>query len=77
MVATEVSVLRPGAIEVLLPGEGDIHQVTNSGAGAAVSIHVYGANIGAVERHEYDRETGQRRRFVSGYSNSTLPNLWS
>jgi len=77
MVATEVSVLRPGAIEVLLPGESDIHQVTNSGAGAAVSIHVYGANIGAVERHEYDRETGQRRRFVSGYSNSTLPNLWS
>jgi hypothetical protein len=38
---------------------------------------VYGGNIGAIERHEYDRETGQRSRFVSGYSNSTLPNLWS
>ena len=78
LVAAEKSVLRPGAVEVLLPSEGDIHEVTNSGVGAAaVSIHVYGGNIGAVERHEYDRETGRRSRFVSGYSNSTLPNLWS
>jgi len=29
------------------------------------------------KRHEYDRETGERSRFVSGYSNSTLPNIWS
>ena len=78
LVAAEKSVLRPGAVEVLLPSEGDIHEVTNSGVGAAaVSIHVYGGNIGAVERHEYDRETGERSRFVSGYSNSTLPNIWS
>lgn len=78
LVVAEKSVLRPGAVEVLLPSEGDIHEVTNSGKGeAAVSIHVYGGNIGAVERHEYDRRTGQRSRFVSGYSNSTLPNLWS
>ena len=78
LIAAEKSVLRPGAVEVLLPTEGDIHEVTNSGmGGAAVSIHIYGGNIGAIERHEYDRDTGQRRRFVSGYSNSTLPNLWS
>jgi len=78
MIAGEKSVLRPGAVEVLLPSEGDIHEVTNTGVGAAaVSIHVYGGNIGAVERHEYDRETGRRSRFVSGYSNATLPNIWS
>jgi predicted metal-dependent enzyme (double-stranded beta helix superfamily) len=78
LIAAEKSVLRPGAVEVLLPSEGDIHEVTNSGVGAAaVSIHVYGGNIGAIERHEYDRETGQRSRFVSGYSNSALPNIWS
>jgi 3-mercaptopropionate dioxygenase len=77
LVAGEKSVLRPGAVEVLLPSEGDIHEVTNSGVDGAVSIHVYGGNIGAVERHEYDSKTGQRSRFVSGYSNSTLPNLWS
>ena len=77
LIAKEKGVLRPGAVEVLLPSEGDIHEVTNSGVGAAVSIHVYGGNIGTVARHEYDRATGQRSRFVSGYSNSTLPNLWS
>jgi 3-mercaptopropionate dioxygenase len=78
LVTAEKSVLHPGDVEVLLPSEGDIHEVTNSSVGAAaVSIHVYGGNIGTIERHEYDRETGQRSRFVSGYSNSTLPNLWS
>ena len=78
LIAAEKNVLRPGAVEVLLPSEGDIHEVTNSGVGgAAVSIHVYGGNIGRIERHEYDRDTGRRSRFVSGYSNSTLPNLWS
>jgi predicted metal-dependent enzyme (double-stranded beta helix superfamily) len=76
--AEEKTVLRPGDVEVLLPSAGDIHQVTNSGAGEpAVSIHVYGGNIGAIERHEFDSETGVQRRFVSGYSNTTLPNLWS
>jgi 3-mercaptopropionate dioxygenase len=78
LVAAEKSVLRPGDVEVLLPSEGDIHEVTNSGVGAAaVSIHVYGGNIGVIERHEFDRATGHRSRFVSGYSNATLPNLWS
>jgi predicted metal-dependent enzyme (double-stranded beta helix superfamily) len=78
LIAGEKSILRPGDVELLLPSEGDIHEVTNSGlGGAAVSIHVYGGNIGTVERHEYDRKTGQRSRFVSGYCNSTLPNLWS
>ena len=34
------------------------------------------ANIGAVKRHVYVRETGETKPFVSGYSNSTIPNLW-
>jgi predicted metal-dependent enzyme (double-stranded beta helix superfamily) len=36
---------------------------------------VYGANIGAVRRHTYPAEGG-RKPFVSGYSNTLLPNLW-
>lgn len=77
-VAEEKTILRPGDVELLLPSSGDIHQVTNSGArGPAVSIHVYGGNIGAIERHEFDSETGEQRRFVSGYSNTTLPDIWS
>ena len=41
-----------------------------------MSIHVYGANIGAVRRHVYDPATGEAKEFVSGYHNRTLPNLW-
>lgn len=74
--AMEKTALRLGDVELLAPSLGDIHQVTNSGAGkSAVSIHVYGGNIGTVERHEFDSQTGEPRRFVSGYSNTTLPDI--
>ncbi len=42
----------------------------------SVSIHVYGANIGAVRRHVYDEATGAAKDFVSGYTAATVPNLW-
>jgi predicted metal-dependent enzyme (double-stranded beta helix superfamily) len=41
----------------------------------AVSIHVYGADIGAVRRHVFDPQSGRQRDFVSGYLSRT-PNLW-
>jgi predicted metal-dependent enzyme (double-stranded beta helix superfamily) len=50
--------------------------VSNAGSQTAVSIHVYGANIGAVKRHTYDAATGQPKEFVSGYHNAAVPNLW-
>jgi predicted metal-dependent enzyme (double-stranded beta helix superfamily) len=40
----------------------------------SISIHVYGADIGAVERATYDL-SGQPRPFVSGYADASLPNL--
>jgi predicted metal-dependent enzyme (double-stranded beta helix superfamily) len=43
---------------------------------ASISIHVYGANIGAVKRHVYDPETGSVETFVSGYSSAVIPNIW-
>ncbi|MFC0338173.1 Predicted metal-dependent enzyme of the double-stranded beta helix superfamily [Kushneria avicenniae] len=68
--------LLPGDIEWLLPQEGDIHQVSNAfDDRVSISIHVYGANIGAVKRNVFD-ETGQRKAFISGYDNRFIPNLW-
>ena len=53
-----------------------MHRVSNAWEGhTSISIHVYGANIGAVQRSVY-LEDGTRKPFISGYSNSTLPNLW-
>ena len=68
--------VRPGQVDRVSPRIGDVHVVSNTGAQTAVSIHVYGANIGAVRRHTYDPSTGAPKGFVSGYHNTALPNLW-
>jgi 3-mercaptopropionate dioxygenase len=69
--------LVPGQTALVSPSIGDVHRVSNADPnGVSVSIHVYGANIGAVERSTYDLD-GTGRRFVSGYANDTLPNLWA
>ena len=68
--------LRRGQIEAVSPSLGDIHQVSNAfDDRTSISIHVYGANIGAVSRWVY-AEDGSRKPFVSGYSNLWVPNLW-
>ena len=68
--------MRPGDIEAVSPTVGDWHRVSQaSGDHPAVSIHVYGANIGAVRRHRLD-DAGRIVDFVSGYDNSQVPNLW-
>ena len=68
--------VNPGEVDRVSPRIGDIHVVSNAGTQTAVSIHVYGANIGALRRHTFDPASGQPREFVSGYHNAILPNLW-
>lgn len=68
--------LEPGHVEAVSPRIGDVHQVSNAFSDrTSVSIHVYGANIGAVRRAVYQQD-GSEKPFISGYSNSLLPNLW-
>lgn len=75
--ATASHRVAPGGVDRVSPRIGDVHVVSNAGsAGPAVSIHVYGANIGAVRRHTFDAASGEAREFVSGYHNAVLPNLW-
>ena len=75
--ASEESRLEPGMIDRVSPTVGDIHVVANALADRpSISIHVYGANIGAVARHVYDPANGAVKHFVSGYSSPTLPNFW-
>jgi len=69
--------VKPGDIDRVSPRIGDVHVVSNAMPDrTAISIHVYGANIGAVKRHTFDPRTGTPREFVSGYHNATMPNLW-
>ena len=68
--------LVPGQVEAVSPTLGDIHRVANAEPDCvSISIHVYGANIGAVRRSVY-AEDGRSKAFVSGYSNDWVPNLW-
>jgi predicted metal-dependent enzyme (double-stranded beta helix superfamily) len=69
-------VVVPGEVDRVSPSIGDIHVVSNAGKETAVSIHVYGGNIGAIRRHTFDPQSHAPRDFVSGYHNPTLPNLW-
>ncbi len=68
--------LEPGHVEAVSPQIGDIHQVSNAYTDrVSISIHVYGANIGAVRRAVYQPD-GSEKVFISGYSNTLLPNIW-
>jgi predicted metal-dependent enzyme (double-stranded beta helix superfamily) len=66
-----------GDIDAVSPTVGDIHVIANALRDqAAVSIHVFGGNIGAIERRAYSLATGEAHLFMSGYANSVVPNLW-
>ena len=59
--------LVPGQVEAVSPAIGDIHRVHNAyDDRVSISIHVYGADIGSVQRSVYQPD-GSRQSFVSGY----------
>jgi len=77
LTAGETTYLEPGSIEILLPSQGDLHRVWNAlDNEPSVSIHVYGGDIGAIRRHVYFPGEARPRDFVSGYSNTLLPNCF-
>jgi predicted metal-dependent enzyme (double-stranded beta helix superfamily) len=68
--------LEEGEVTAVSPAIGDFHRVSNAlDDRPSTSIHVYGANIGAVRRSMYEPD-GSSKTFISGYSNTELPNLW-
>jgi 3-mercaptopropionate dioxygenase len=72
-----LEILESGAIDMVSPTIGDIHKVRNgSKSKASVSIHLYGGNIGAIDRHAYATD-GNVKNFRSGYSLDVTPNFWA
>jgi 3-mercaptopropionate dioxygenase len=77
MIPGATSILKPGEVAAVSPTIGDVHEVRNALADRpSISIHVYGANIGAVHRHVFDLAHHARKDFVSGYSAVPMPNIW-
>ncbi|NYT76016.1 cysteine dioxygenase [Alcaligenaceae bacterium] len=71
-------ILQPGEVACVSPSIGDIHRVSNAyDDQVSISIHLYGGNIGRIQRSVYDADTGAQKAFVSGYSNAMVPNLWA
>lgn len=67
----EPEVLGEGAVAFVSPTIGDVHRVRNAfDDRVSISIHVYGANIGAVRRFVYGLAGEGRKPFVSGYANA-------
>lgn len=65
----EKDYLSVGDVDWFTPSSGDIHAVENAFKDqVSISIHIYGANIGQVERFSYQRD-GSSKAFISGYSN--------
>lgn len=67
----------PGYVDTVSPDTHDIHVVENHLTNqTSISIHVYGGNIGKIQRSVFDPATGAEKFFVSGYDNTVIPNLW-
>jgi predicted metal-dependent enzyme (double-stranded beta helix superfamily) len=66
LVETASATLHPGEVGQVVPPD-DLHCVSNDGQEVAVSVHVYGTNIGKHKRHVIDLTSGDVRDFVSGY----------
>lgn len=61
--------LLPGMTAMVSPRLGDIHRVRNLHQDrVSVSIHLYGGDIGAIERSVFDPADGRSKVFVSGYA---------
>ena len=77
MTPGQVDHLKEGEVVAVSADTYDIHVVENALADrASISIHVYGGNIGAIARSVFDPATGATKRFISGYDNAAVPNLW-
>jgi 3-mercaptopropionate dioxygenase len=70
----EQRALEPGDFYVLIPPRDDIHRVRTTSDETSVSIHLLTNDTGCVWRHAYDAESGEARRFRSGWVNVDCPN---
>lgn len=64
--------LEAGSVSAVSPALGDIHQVSNAYQDRiSIGVHVYGADIGAVDRAIFTADGGVKP-FRSGYANASL-----
>ncbi len=78
LVPGETSRLDPGMVARVSETDGDVHQVANAyDDRVSISIHVYGGNIGRINRTVFDPATAATKPFISAYANAATPNAWA
>lgn len=60
--------LVPGDVDVCCTSDQDIHRVSCEGDRPTVALHVYGGDIGTIERRAYDPDTGEVKMFQSRWA---------
>lgn len=60
--------LHPGEVSICCTSDHDVHRVSCASNTPCVGIHVYGADIGSIERRAYDAATGAVTMFVSHWA---------
>jgi len=61
-----------GQVTVCCTTDDDVHSVIAEGDEPTIGIHVYGGNIGTLNRPSYDPVTGAVRWFVSGWDDPAV-----
>lgn len=62
----------PGVVTLAAPEAHAFHQVECAEGARSVSLHLYGADIGAIRRQKWDSGAGAYVDFRGGYSNPVL-----
>lgn len=57
----------PGAVSRLVPPDQEIHRIRAVSPFPSCSIHLYGADINGMPRHQYNLETGEITEFCTTY----------
>jgi 3-mercaptopropionate dioxygenase len=58
--------MRTGEVSLLVPTTDEIHQLDNFSDRPTIEIHVYGGELGEIERCQYNAETGEIKVYKSG-----------
>ncbi|CAH1653072.1 Cysteine dioxygenase [Hyphomicrobiales bacterium] len=62
----------PGVVTLAAPERNAFHQVECAEGERSVSLHLYGSDIGRIERQLWDTSEQRYRPFTGGYSNEIL-----
>ncbi|MEH7524207.1 hypothetical protein V7149_13135, partial [Bacillus sp. JJ1503] len=60
-------ILKKGNVVVCCTSDQDVHKVSCATDEPCVGIHVYGDNIGEIERRVFDPDTGRSKKVITAW----------